>query len=197
MHVDPAFAASLAGLDVATLTRADDCVCVVDADLVLRAYNPAWVRFALDNDGAALLDRYGLGTSLPEAIPEPLRGFYVRRYRQVLATREVFAHDYDCSSPAVYRRFRQSAYPLARNDGLLITHHLLVDAAAAPGGADVDAYRGEQGIVVQCMHCRKVRQPANPARWDWVPALVAKPDTNTSHSLCPYCLDYQYPDLGD
>lgn len=56
-------------------------------------------------------------------------------------------------------------------------------------GVDAD-----NAIVHQCCHCRRIRHPEAPGRWDWVPALVATPSPRTSHTLCAACLDFYYPE---
>lgn len=198
MIVAPGFAPHLAYLDAASLSLSADVICVIDADYILRAYNRAWLQFAENNGGANLPARFGLGQSIMSAIPEPLRSFYATRYRQALAEGRTFDHDYECSSPELQRYFHQTAYPLVDGSGLLISHHLLkTGSAGCEYEASPAAYRGDGGDVVQCMNCRKVRQPAKPEQWDWVPALVARPAAETSHTICPRCLDFYYPDLPD
>jgi len=194
MTVDPAHADLLSGLDLGALAKIADIVCVVDGELRLRAYNPGWVRFALANGGERMLSEYGLGRSLLDACADDAAVFYRAAYARALARGVRFDHDYECSSPDTYRRFRQSAYPLEGGRGLLISHHLLIERPmrekACPAGPE---YVSEHGFVTQCAHCRKVLNPG-AGRWDWVPELVRKPAHETSHTFCPACLDFYYPD---
>ena len=200
MMLDPEFAAHLAHLDEVSLSTSSDVICVIDDRFVLRGYNAAWRQFAACNGGPQLLRSYGIGRSILPAIPEPLQRFYTEHYRAALSSGKPFEHDYQCSSPERYRHFRQTAYPLPDRSGLLISHHLVAESAEvanASAATTAISYRDASGTIVQCMHCRKLRRPSDPAHWDWVPALVEKPATETSHALCPRCLDFYYPDLPD
>lgn len=198
MFIDTHFSAKIAYLDLALLDRTADTVCIVDAELILRAFNPAWVSFSQANGAPDLTSRFGLGTPLAAAIPEVLRDFYGHHYHEALRKRVRFEHDYDCSSDGEHRIFRQTAYALADRSGLVITHHLTVSCPVTEQTAvSAGDFKGAGGSVVQCVNCRKVRNPEAPERWLWVPKLVSTPDPDTSHSLCPYCLDFYYPDLGD
>ena len=58
-------------------------------------------------------------------------------------------------------------------------------------------YLDASGLVIQCAHCRKVRNQQRPGGWDWVPVLVAQTYPMTSHGLCPACLDFYFPASGD
>lgn len=193
---DPAFSGALNQLDTVALDLSSDVVCVLDTSLVLRAYNPAWRRFAEENGGADVLERFGIGVSILAAIPDPLLAFYAARYSQALLDRRPFEHDYDCSTPGRYRRFHQTASPLPDGSGLMVRHRLAVEREIDESSPiPWSAYRRPDGNVVQCMHCRKVRLPAVRDRWDWVPALVAHPLAEISHTLCPRCLGFYYPEL--
>jgi hypothetical protein len=55
----------------------------------------------------------------------------------------------------------------------------------------VDAYRGTAGAVAQCPCCRRLRDRAEPARWDLVPELLA-PAPPVEHVLCELCAELHY-----
>jgi hypothetical protein len=50
----------------------------------------------------------------------------------------------------------------------------------------------KNGFIIQCCHCRKIKNQEFTRRWDWVPALVATANPRTSHTFCPYCLEFYY-----
>ncbi|NTV51680.1 MAG: hypothetical protein HGA76_01515 [Candidatus Firestonebacteria bacterium] len=196
MQIDPTFRAYVDHLDLNALTQSEDVVYVVDEQMNLKAYNPAWETFALNNNGASVLEKYPLGKSITAAFPEKIRTHYVNGYSQALKTGDRFDQDYECSSPNQYRLFHQIAYPLPAGRGLVITNHLVVTGEInRMKYAFGPKYRNADGFVVQCCHCRTVKNQADPERWDWVPSLVEHPDIKTLHSVCANCLDQYFPDL--
>ncbi len=58
-----------------------------------------------------------------------------------------------------------------------------------------DAHLTEDGLIIQCCHCRKVQNQVVPDTWDWVPELVAERHLNVSHSFCQNCFAHYYPDI--
>ncbi len=54
-----------------------------------------------------------------------------------------------------------------------------------------DACRQPDGAVVLCACCRRVRDPADAARWDLVPELMELPIT-VRHELCELCAELHY-----
>jgi hypothetical protein len=57
----------------------------------------------------------------------------------------------------------------------------------------LDAYRATGGAPVQCPCCQRLRDPAEPERWDLVPELL---DAAAAHlALCPLCAEPHYGDL--
>jgi hypothetical protein len=60
----------------------------------------------------------------------------------------------------------------------------------------IHAYRGADAQVTQCSCCRRLRDPADPERWDFVPALVAAA-VPVAHALCELCGELHYgPPFG-
>ena len=51
-----------------------------------------------------------------------------------------------------------------------------------------DAYRNFEGELVMCACCRRVRDPAEPERWDLVPEILADPPP-VSYGLCDLCAE--------
>lgn len=188
--------------DLAALDAADDVVYGLDERLRLVYRNPAWFRFASENGGEpALAARFGTGTCVLDAIGGPLRDFYRDAYARALATGQVWAHDYECSSAETRRVYRQTVYPLRSRDGLLVVNSLTVSEPmkAARKGRRLplqSRYRDGNGLITQCSHCRRVQLRDNPNRWDWVPAWVKEMPEETSHGLCPACYGHYYTPLG-
>jgi hypothetical protein len=171
------------------------------SDFSLAYTNPRWATFALENDGAAISDDWGLGRSVLESCGEALEPFYARAWRRALREGRPWLHRYMCSSPTSRRWFVMRVLPIA-DRALLVSNSLLVETSLAAGFApsDESAYRSPDGLVRQCSHCRRVRavDSATPDRWDFVPQLLAfRRSASVSHVLCPLCLSYHYHHLFD
>jgi len=53
-----------------------------------------------------------------------------------------------------------------------------------------------QGILPICMHCHKIR--TDQESWERIEKYISeRSNAEFSHSLCPECLDEQYPDDGE
>lgn len=196
MQIDPGFVEKVEYLDLDTMETSPDTLYIVDGDLRLRAHNTAWTTFARDNNGQAVLARYRWGDPIDAAFPDDLKKYYLTVYRKALADHVPFEHDYECSSAAQFRRLRQTAYPLVGDHGLVIANHLVeVYDHRQQAHAFEAKYLDTHGNLTQCCHCRKLRDPSDHRRWIWVPSIVDAPMANTSHSMCPRCLDFYYPDI--
>jgi hypothetical protein len=195
MTIEPTFEREVGYLDLAALARSPDVVCIVDRDLRLMGFNDAWAAFARDNNGASILERYPLGSSISVG-EEPLRSYIASKYRHAIENNTIFEQQYECSRPSAFRIFHQTAYPLNGGTGLVITHHLSVEKPHEQN-AEVFSTRfvDENGIVTQCQNCRKVRDAQDTHTWYWVPALLEQPLPNVSHGICVPCMDYYYPDI--
>lgn len=173
-----------------TAAASDNVTYVVSADLHILRTNPAWERFGRANGGDDFLGQWQHGASLLDVIPPPLRVFFHDGFARAAASGERWEHDYECSSPALFRLYRMIAYPFA--EAFVVTHALLVERAhdREPHAPD-DAYVA-RGVLVMCAHCRRVRHGGERERWDWVPGYVADMPPNVSHGLCPPCARYYY-----
>ena len=76
---------------------------------------------------------------------------------------------------------------------LLLEHSLVAETAheAASAEAREARYIGEDGILLQCSHCRRIRVIGTQA-WDWVREWVARPHPKTSHGICPSCVGFYW-----
>lgn len=169
-------------------------------DLRLAYLNPWWFRFAIENGGEPSISRdWGLGRSLPDAIPGVLRPFYedlFRRSSQNEGMRPI-QHEYECSSADLFRRFCMAVYSLGKGEGFAVVNSLVLEAPHDPQERkacepDFATYAAADGFVRQCASCRRVKNVREPNRWDWVPAWVTSPPTRTSHTFCDVCFAYYY-----
>lgn len=196
MIVDREFQKQIDYIDLESIKKSQDVICIVDHDLRLRAFNDAWVAFAENNGGGSITRQYPLGSVITDAGEEPIKSYIRKKYRHAIALKKPFEMSYECSSSALMRLFRLSAYPLVGQRGLVISHHLVKEC---PHEETVQEFHQQfvnrEGLIIQCQNCRKIRDPQNKNSWLWVPSLLEKNSINFSHSICDRCMDYYYPDL--
>jgi hypothetical protein len=174
------------------------------SDYTLAYLNPAWQRFAAENEGQPeVASRWGLGAYFFDAIPHSLEPFY----RELLEGApepglelHPINHEYECSSPELYRVFHLLLYTLPKRQGYLFVNSLVVERPHDPDERPPHApheqeYRNEDGMATQCSHCRRFQRPGDAEQWDWVPEWVKDNPPKTSHGICPICSDYYYAEL--
>ena len=187
------FLLQLDGFDLDTLENDTSCIYGLTRELTLNYMNPAWFKFANDNDGTSVIDaRFGVGTPITAAFCEPLRSHYSAIYHGLLRTGQVWQHDFECSSERLYRMYHQTVYPLRNLSGLLVVNSLRIEQAHATRGALADAYLEPSGLMTACVHCKRVHRKLGAQTWDSVPSWKERMPANLSHSLCPICFDYFY-----
>jgi len=195
----PQFESLLTPFDRRVIDGQDGTIFGLDDNYRLVYMNSGWFQFAADNCGEPALSRdWGLGRSIWEAVPDILAPFYRQAYAHCLVSGEPWHHDYECSTPTLFRRLHQTAYPLREGAGLLVVNSLVLEQPwdaikGVPWPAASGDYADSNGLVHQCCHCRRVEHLRVPGRWDCIPGLIARPGTRTSHGLCPVCLAYHYP----
>jgi uncharacterized protein YbaR (Trm112 family) len=155
--------------------------------------NLGFRRFALANGGEHLCKSWD-GLSAIDAIAPVLRPFYVAAFENAWQTGQPWDHEYECSSPELYRRFHLVAYPVQRQF-LVIVHSRTVEVAHTRSvcAPDVRAYEVD-GFIKMCSHCRRVRNLSETERWDWVPAYLCNEIQNVSHGLCNPCAEFYWTD---
>nr|WP_319493328.1 hypothetical protein [uncultured Desulfobacter sp.] len=197
MIIDSGFETQIAHMDLKSIKNSKDIIYIVDAELKLKAYNRAWQMFALANGGENITQTYDLGACIADVGEEPLKSFMRRKYRKAIALNKMFGFNYECSSEQRLRIFRLNAYPLMNQGGLVISHHLVKECPHHEESlAFSKQFVNNDGMIVQCMNCRKVKDPNGEDRWLWVPSLLKKGIGNISHGICSRCLDHYYPDIG-
>jgi hypothetical protein len=198
--VDPSFHHLLSSWDLSRLDSEEGSVYGLWDDLRIGLTSSGWERFARENNGADILDRYPPGASILPAIPDPLRPLYQQGW-STARSGQLWHHNYDCSSPSEYRRFRMQIFPLEGGKGMLVVNTLIESLAISQGPyppqkADPDSYIS-RGILLQCCHCRRFRvRPGLPGDpWRWVGEWLSEAPAPISHGLCPTCMAYHYPDM--
>ncbi len=161
-------------------------------------FNDTWNRFAEENNGQPAISRkWSYGSNIMDAVPDSIKSFYRENYLMALRTGNMWQHDYECSSDALYRLFHQTVYPVKDPESLLIVNALRIESPigeyhSQSGIPDDRHYRNRYGFITQCAHCRRIENPAAGGRWDWISDWVRKLPEKVSHSLCPTCFNHFY-----
>jgi len=171
-------------------------VYLLDAAFCLRGFNAEYERSARRNGGGDLLRPYGLGA----AVLEGLSAFYAAHYRDIfrrcLDQRRPYSKVYVSSSRRAFRRFRQTIEPVRNGIGLLVAHRLIESVVrSAAENFDPLVHLNPDGLVLRCCHCRRIRNHWVKGRWDWLPDGVDESRYDTSHGICPQCLNTYYSSL--
>ena len=191
------FPAMLSGVDLETLESDLHSIYALSDQLKLIYLNPAWFRFARENNGEPVIsERYPIGTDFPRAVSRIIRSFYVDHLRSILETGVVWEHDYECSSPELFRIYHETAYPMHDKRGILVMNSLLVETehtpADGPSPLYESFYRKPNGLIMQCAYCRRFQRNKDDDIWDWNPEWLRHPPDRISHSLCNICFDYYF-----
>ena len=172
----------------------------VRPDLTLAYVNLGWQHFASQNGGEPnISSEWNLGCCIENAIAPILRPFFLDNFAKCLRENRPWEHLYDCSSAELYRKFCMKTFPLGHNEGLLIVHSLVreIPQTGLTSEPLEENYRNEEGLVIQCCHCRRVRRNDTSNLWDWIPEWVTSPLPYTSHGLCDPCSGFYYPPQDD
>jgi hypothetical protein len=186
--------ASLAPFELDSLERDPATICALGRDLRITYVNPSWRAFAQANGLAWGTGRSTVGLPILEVVPGVLRSFHEGLFARVRAEERPVEHSYECSSPTLFRHFRMRIFPCEAG-GMIMAHSLVIEVphSATPSPALERVYRDDNGIIVQCSHCRRFRRADGSAQWDWVPEYVARSPENCSHGICRMCAPYYYP----
>lgn len=187
------FLPSAAPLNV--LDESRDVSYVVSEKLQITYCNPAWDCFAREQGGSsAAMAASVVGRDLLEFIPDELKSFYLELFSQARALGKPTNHDYECSSPSVFRLYRLQIYPLRAGAGFVVQNSLRVErphdrTSFEPHDA---VYKDTNGWIHACANCRRTQRASDSAIWDWVPAYVSSHALNITHGVCPMCLEFYY-----
>jgi hypothetical protein len=157
--------------------------------------NPAWDRFASENEGSPVVLAKGvLHKSFLEFVPEQLKAHYAGLFQRVRTTSRMQSQNYECSSAHQFRIYRMQIYPLQKGMGFLVINSLRVEREHTREAHEPDdaMYRDKTGLICMCANCRRSRRVDDPETWDWVPAYVLAVRDDVTHGVCAFCLEYYY-----
>lgn len=185
------------------LAASPDAAVLLDLEGTILFANEAWERFARLS-GA--LGQTAVGTRLLDGIQGSEPGDTLRRVLARAAPGSIARArtlTFECNGPDLARLVTVQVAPLlvgSETIGLTIhqrvVRELPVREVYQVVEGSAEEYRGGDGALEQCSCCRRTRRPAEPAEWDFVPALVAAPPSDTAYATCPLCQELHSP-LGD
>jgi hypothetical protein len=161
--------------------------------------NDAWFSFAQDNGGD---NEWTLGRNIFDTIPDLEKLFYKNLFDSTLKQQNSSMispqTEYECSSPSLYRRYSMHIYPVG-TEGLVVVNSLVIEEPIekhySQDSQQIESkdYIDENRCIYQCANCRRIRLLSDSNKWAWIPKFISKPYPNTSHCICPPCLNYYYP----
>jgi hypothetical protein len=177
--------------------------CILDTAGAFLFVNEAWERLPPDAGGPPPCGTPLVGTPFAARLPDgPLRGACAAAVADVLASRgpapRVLAGEWNDAATA--RLVSTRIAPLVAGDGVIgvvlsrsIVRERPVEEVYEVGDRGDAAYRDAAGALVRCPCCRRVRDVADPERWDFVPRLASDPAA--SSALCELCAELHVPAL--
>ena len=167
------------------LEQRESSIAVLDPAGKILWVNPSWQRNAAPDGLVPSFDEtssvyYG-------GVPPRLRDFYASVFGHALATGQVFDQIYGSSSSTARRVMHCRVLPIDRK-GMLVEHSRVidVDSGSLTDEAWDRKYVINEGILLQCSYCRRVRGPTAHS-WDWMSPWAARSTVRSSHVICPLC----------
>ena len=184
---------------IRNLAAEKSSACLLDAQGTFLFVNEAWDRHALANGGApSCLGASLIGTRWLEhvrgdEVREGLADLLSRVLREPGPRPRALLQMGECNTPTTAALLSTRLEPVL-HDGEAVAVRILHTVVRERPIAEVydvvhrplDSYRAEDGQVAQCSCCRRVRDPAEPERWDLVPALLSEPLAEARQVLCGY-----------
>lgn len=179
-----------------------DAAVLLDLGGTVLFANDAWERF-LRTTGA--LGVTPVGVRLADAIQGELpRKVFEELLARVTRAARAFTVTTECNGPDRARLVTSHFSPVLAGPeviGVMVVAKIVRELPASEVYQVVegraDEYRTAQGGLEQCCCCRRTRRPADPAEWDFVPALVAAAPPDTAYVYCPLCHELHDPLGGD
>jgi len=170
----------------------DPCFTVSES-LDITYCNQAWDQFALLNHGGPeALRAQVVSRNLLDFIPDDIKKYHAGLFTTARALGQPVSHDYECSSATLFRLYRMQIYPL--DNGFAVINSLRVEHPhdRTPVEPNEALYRNSAGMIRMCANCGRTSRADDPTVWEWVPDYVDHIRENTTHGVCPLCLEYYY-----
>lgn len=193
INILPEYRESYQQFDLLSLSRSENTIIGIDRDLKVNLLNDAYYQFALQNNGEDIKERFSLGSNILSAISGEQREYYKYLFRKLFDSNKHHSHDYECSSVEKYRLYKMFLYPSKDNVVLLLEHTRIEEKPINQKeiSSDPKDFIDKNNVMVQCGHCRKVRNIHNK-QWCWLKESFTY--KRISHTICNICFDTYYYD---
>ena len=176
--------------------------CLLDSQGTFLFVNEAWDRHAEQNGGApsclgaSIIGTRWLDHVRGDEVREGLADLLARVLRDPGPRPRPLLQMGECNTPTTAQLLSTQLEPVL-HDGEAVAVRILHTVVRERPISEVydvvhrpsDSYLAEDGRVAQCSCCRRVRDPAEPERWDLVPALLQQPPAEARQVLCGYCAE--------
>lgn len=187
------------------LTARPDAAVLLDREGTVLFANDAWDRFLRTT---AALGVTPVGVKLADAIqgelPRKVFEEILARVARANGAARPLTITTECNGPDRARLVTSLFSPVLAGTeaiGVMMVVRIVRELPASEVYQVVertaDEYRTAARALEQCCCCRRTRRPADPAEWDFVPALVAAPPPETTYAYCPLCRELHDPLGGD
>lgn len=192
-RISPRILRFLPDRQLAEFERSRNTVLALWPDLSIAYVNPAWIRFAVENDGEpAISNSWSVGACVLDAIVPPVRSFFEEQYRKCLTEKRAWDFDYECSSADRFRVFHLRVAPPPGAEVLITVHTPRIDFDCVREECPpiLANYRQADGAVRQCCECRKFQRFGATNLFDWVPFWIRCRPQRVRQVLCPNCCSF-------
>jgi hypothetical protein len=172
--------------------------CILDASGAFLFVNEPWERLPPEAGGQPASGASLVGSAFVDSVSCPgVRDALSAAIRDALAARgplpRVLPGEWNDAETA--RLVSTRIDPLLAADGIIglvlqrtvVRERPIAEVYAVDDRGDA-AYAGGDGRIAQCCCCRRVRDAADPARWEFVPRLAARP-AESALELCELCAE--------
>ena len=177
----------------AEVDRSSDVIYLLNPELRIVYCNPAWDKFAIENQGLAASCRKVSGTDLFSYIADDLQATYLNAFASARAVGRSEL-TFECSSPTRYRQFRMRIRFLRQ--GYAVANSLEVERPHEREILQPDYSHFESGRITLCAGCRRTKNRLTPGTWDWVPYFLNDQLISVTHQLCQACRVYYRRAIG-
>ncbi len=162
-------------------------VYIVNRDNLIIAVNDAWDRFAVENQGEAILKSAVLGHSVLDFVSGKATQSYwqrlLARARQRTTPLQV---DYRCDAPLL-KRWMCMELSLLDNGDLRISHTQLQSQPRKNAVCFVRAAQRGKHSYIRCSLCNRVK---NKEQWVEPEEVGAAPPLQVTYGLCESCVQF-------
>lgn len=186
----PDFCRHLSNYELPALEEHDGAIVGVWPDLRVGYANPAWT--GSQGNHQARGETWPLDSDPLQSLAHSHEEMVRQNLERALQSGRPWQQVLRFGGDSMISDAHWSAFPLRNAMGLLIVQSQRVESDPADEGALHERYFTQDGLLVQCFHCRRCRRGHDEHAWDWVSHWVKQVPPQTSHGMCPICFSFYY-----